>query len=381
MKSVKTIPQITFLFIAVVSVFFYSSCASEKSDFDSIISEFSSRLENDVQTDDVGSIAFGIFQDGDVVHSNAFGIIDRDTSEPARPDHIYRTGSISKSITAVLMMMLAQDGLLDIDDPVSKFLPEIENIQNTRGNIPDITLSQLASHTSGLIREPNLEDAASGPIEFWEDKVLASIKKTRFQADPGDEYSYSNIGYGILGLALSRAAGVPFMDLVEERIFQTLGMNSSTFVLDDRLQPRLASGYDYENGVIDGTVPLLEHAGRGYKVPNGGVYSTIDDLANFSRIMTGEEFHLLSEDQRKSMMSIKTPESETEGYGLGFSLSKHEAGFWWVSHGGSVAGYNAFLLFQPDSQLSIVLLRNYSGGVTNLGMVARELGDKLLSIR
>jgi len=379
MKSTKQLPQMVLVFAIVASIFFYASCTSEQSDFDSFVLEFSSQIEKDVETDDVGSISFGIFQHGDVIHSDAFGIIDRETSELARPDHIYRTGSISKSITAVLMMLLAQDGLLSIDDPVSKFLPEI--IQNTQGIIPAITLSQLASHTSGLIREPDVEGAASGPVEAWEDKILTSIKHTQSQADPGEEYSYSNIGYGILGLALSRAAGAPFMDLVEDRIFQPLGMTSSTFVIDDRLRPLLASGYVYQDGVIDGTVPLLEHAGRGYKVPNGGVYSTTSDLAKFSRIMTGREPQLLSESQRKSMLSIRTPESDTEGYGLGFSLSKDEAGFWWVSHGGSVAGYNAYLLFQPDSQLSIVLLRNYSGGVTNLERLARELGDKLLSIQ
>jgi len=364
----------------VASVLISSSCSSENLDIDSVISEFSNQIQRDVEQDNVGSISFGISQYGKTIYSDAFGLMDRETLRPARPDHIYRTGSISKSITAVLMMLLVQDGLLNLDDPVSKFLPEIETLQNTQRNNPTVSLRHLASHTSGLIREPDLEEAASGSIETWEDKILTSIKHTYFQAEPGGEYSYSNIGYGILGLALSRAANMPFIDLVEGRIFQPLGMSSTTFIIDDKTEDLLASGYVYREGIVDGTIPFNEHSGRGYKVPNGGVYSTVADLAIFSEFMTGGEPRLLSESLRNSMMSIQTPESVTEGYGLGFSLSQSGSGVWWISHGGSVAGYNAYLLFQPDTQLSIVLLRNYSGGVTDLGRVARNLGDKLLAI-
>ena len=379
MRIHKQSSQSALLFAMAASVLISSSCSSDSLDIDSVISEFSIQIQRDVEQDNVGSISFGISQYGKTIYSDAFGLMDRETLRPARPDHIYRTGSISKSITAVLMMLLVQDGLLNLDDPVSKFLPEIETLQNTQRNNPTVSLRHLASHTSGLIREPDLEEAASGSIETWEDKILTSIKHTYFQAEPGEEYSYSNIGYGILGLALSRAANMPFIDLVESRIFQPLGMSSTTFIIDDKTEDLLASGYVYREGIIDGTIPFNEHSGRGYKVPNGGVYSTVADLATFSEFMTGGEPRLLSENLRKSMMSIQTPESVTEGYGLGFSLSQNGSGVWWISHGGSVAGYNAYLLFQPDSQLSIVLLRNYSGGVTDLGRAARNLGDKLLA--
>tara|TARA_B100000029_G_scaffold380803_1_gene375899 strand:- start:53178 stop:54326 length:1149 start_codon:yes stop_codon:yes gene_type:complete len=379
-KNNNSILKTFFVLATLNSLAFLFSCGPSSPNIDSIIEDFSNQIEQDVQEDDVGSISIGIFRNGETLYSSAFGIMDRDTSIPAQPNHIYRTGSISKSITAVLMVLLAQDGLVSIEDPVSKFLPEIENLRGGEEHSSTITLKQLASHTSGLIREPDLEGAASGPIAYWEDKVLASIKDTYFQADPGEEYSYSNIGYGILGLALSRAVDTPFMQLVEERIFQPLNMTSSTFVVGDELEPLLTSGYVYREGVINGDTPLHEHSGRGYKVPNGGVYSTVADLAKFSGLMSGEEPQLLSETLRTDIMSIATPESDTEGYGLGFSISQNENGLKWVSHGGSVAGYNAYLLFQPDSQLSIVMLRNYSGGVTNLGGAAREVGDKLLRL-
>ncbi len=380
MQGSKLIQKTIFFLLALSSLSFLSSCEPTTSGVDSVISEFASKIEKDVQKDAVGSISVGIFRNGEPLYSEAFGIMDRETFVPSIPTHIYRTGSISKSVTAVLMMLLVQDGLLNIDDPVSNFIPEINNLKNGKEYSSSITLKQLASHTSGLIREPDLDGAASGPIETWEDKILNSISHTYFQAIPGREYSYSNIGYGILGLALSRAADVPFMDLVDQRIFQPLAMTSSTFIINDELKPLLASGYVLSDGIIDGDVPQREHSGRGYKVPNGGVYSTVADLALFAGFMNGDKPQLLNQTLRNSMMSIHTPESETEGYGLGFSISQNENGLKWVGHGGSVAGYNAYLLFQPNTQLTIVLLRNYSGGATNLGGAAREVGDKLLQL-
>ena len=385
-NKVKRMQKVTLLLtlVAIHSAFF-TACTTQNPTLDSVVEQFAEQIKRDVEEDNVGSITFGIYHEGKTVYSDAFGVMDRKTSRPAQPQHIYRTGSISKSITAVLMMLLVQDGLVRLDDPVSKFLPEIGGIQNFQGQTPAITLQQLATHTSGLIREPEMEGAASGPIDTWEDKILSSIPHTYFQANPGDEYSYSNIGYGILGLALSRAVEVPFMNLVEERIFHPLEMTSTTFIVDQTLSDRLASGYVYTQGInqqrlIDGSTPLQEHSGRGYKVPNGGVYSTAADLAKLAELMSGSQPQLLAPKLLETMMSIQTPESDTDGYGLGFSLSLNKEGLWWVSHGGSVAGYNAYLLFQPDSRLSIVLLRNYSGGMTNLGAIAREVGDELLGL-
>ena len=97
--------------------------------------------------------------------------MDRDTSKPAEPNHIYRTGSISKSITAVLMVLLAQDGLVSIEDPVSKFLPEIENLRGGEEHSSTITLKQLASHTSGLIREPDLPGRPWGRVFLFQYRI------------------------------------------------------------------------------------------------------------------------------------------------------------------------------------------------------------------
>ena len=129
-----------------------------------------------------------------------------------------------------------------------------------------ITLRELASHTGGLVREPELEGAAAGPMDQWEQRIFASIPTTRVQSAPGSQYSYSNIGYGILGLTVSHAANRPFMVLVIEDIFDPLGMTTAGFRPTPVIAPLLAAGYVVNRqGTIDPGPPAREHGGRGYK--------------------------------------------------------------------------------------------------------------------
>ncbi len=171
------------------------------------------------------------------------------------------------------------------------------------------------------------------------------------------------------------------MDLIEELLFDPLGMTSSTFIISPELEPRLAVGYlNRRDGTIDKDSPAREHTGRGYKVPNGGIYSTVADLAQFAAAVSGaHEPPVLTKESRREILRIQTPESDTLGYGLGFSIRAYNDGSRHASHGGSVAGYTAYLAFDPDAQISVVLLRNYGRGSTNLGRTARGLLRELVA--
>ena len=216
----------------------------------------------------------------------------------------------------------------------------------------------LASHTAGLVREPKFARiTARGPINLWEQKVLQAIPNTSFKTKPLTEFSYSNIGYGVLGLAGSRAAGQPYMSLVEKQIFEPLAMNSSTFIVEtDEMEKRLAVGYlrDAKTGSLNSEVPTRQHAGRGYKVPNGGIYSTVGDMARFAAAMMGEtETGILSAESRKQ---IFTPQLPAERYGLGFKIIAQRKDLHVVGHSGAVAGYRADLRFDLNSKWGVATL-------------------------
>ena len=346
----------------------------------SILDGFAQRIAADVAADTIGGITAGVVIGDRIVWAKGFGYADRDRKTPANENTIYRIGSISKPFTAVALMQAAQRGVLKLDDPVEKYLPSTVRFTDPRPGAAPPTLRQLASHTAGLIREPALEGAASGPIAQWEDKVIASIPRTRFDTVPGTRYSYSNIGFGVLGLAVSRAAATPFIALVEDRIFKPLGMTSSTFIITDRLKPNLSVGYQNGRAGIDAGLPAREHEGRGYKVPNGGIYSTVGDLGKFVGAMNGAlGDRLLSASDRAEMLRVQTPGSKTDGYGLGFTINQGPNGRRVVSHGGSVAGYTAHLVFDPDARVGVVLLRNYASGRTQLGRASTDLLRDLLA--
>ena len=349
------------------------------SSWDDALARFAGELARQVEEDGVGGIVAGVALDGDLVWARGFGWADRDRKIPMGTSAVSRVGSISKSVTAVVLMRLVDQGVVSLDDAVARHLLEIRELADPKSGAPPITLRQLASHTSGLMREPRLDGAASGPLGRWEEQVLASIPTTAFEHAPGERYQYSNIGFGILGLALSRAAKRPFMELVEEEVFRPLGMTGSTFAVDAELAPRLAAGY--QNGRdsdVDSATPAREHAGRGYKVPNGGVYSTVADLGRFAGAVSGTPgLGILSREARAEMLRVQTPEDPRHGYGIGFSLEIDDDGRRVASHGGSVSGYTAHLAFDPDARLAVVLLRNYARGATNLGAAATALVREL----
>ena len=349
------------------------------------IDAFSRQIAADVEADGVGGITAAVFKGDQVLWAQGFGWADPGKRVPAGVRTIYRTGSISKSITAVLMADLMEDGIVTFDDRLVDHLPEAADLVDAPEGMAPITFRQMASHTAGLIREPELEGAASGPIEDWGHKILASIPHTGYYTMPGTQYQYSNIGYGMLGYALQRAAGTSFMDLVEDRIFEPLGMRSSTFIVGPDLWRRVAAGFavSRDDGTVDPEMPAIEHEGRGYKVPNGGVYSTVGDLATFGAAVMGmTEYELLEPATRREVMTVQTPEDPENGYSIGFSVRTVTLGdgrtVRFVGHGGSVAGYNMYLVFEPESGYGVALGRNYIPGSTSLGQAGNGLLQALL---
>jgi len=347
------------------------------------IAAFRDQLRRDVAEDDAGGITAAVVVGDRMIWAEGFGWADRERGLPAAVESIYRIGSISKPVTAIVLAQLADRGVLDLDDPVARYLPEAAAFDDPPTGPEAVTFRRLATHTAGLIREPRLQGAASGPIEGWEAKVLESIPATGFLAEPGERVSYSNIGFGTLGLAVSRAEGRSFLDQVVEGIFEPLGMHSSSFVVPAHLEGLLTTGYrNRPDGSLDAEGPAREHLGRGYKVPNGGVYSTVGDMARLIAAMSGRAGEtILSEEMRREMLRRQTPGDGASGYGLGWSIRERPDGGILASHGGSVAGYTAHMVFDPETGIGVVLLRNYNSGATSLGGAATRLLNELLEAR
>ncbi len=192
----------------------YQFCFGQESSRDSgIIAEFGKRLRIDTKKDNVhGSISAAIIKNGRIIWTGAFGYATRYRDIAADTSTIYRIGSITKTFTAVILMQLVEGRKVKLDDPVEKYVPEIESLRGYSDKTI-ITLRQLASHTSGLKREPDMPGASLGPVDQWESKLLSCIPNTSFAGSPGTMFKYSNIGYALLGLTLERTTGVPYIQI------------------------------------------------------------------------------------------------------------------------------------------------------------------------
>ena len=365
----------------IVAVFnlmlFVCPAISQNSEQQLHIKEFENQLVKDVSKDNTGSISGAIIINGKLVWSRSYGLANPLIKIYADTSTIYRIASISKTFTAFLMMQMIEKGYFKLDDPIEKYLPEIKGLIGYSDSTL-ITFRHLASHTSGLIPEPNLKNAADGPIEDWENKILLSIPTTSFQAKPGMEYSYSNIGYGILGLAISRATNKPFIRLVNDNILGPLNMKNSFYIVPVSDTIRLSLGVGTYSDNKDIKTPYREHKGRGYKVPNGGIYTTPNDLAKFVIALMGtSDKKIINDESRKLMQTICTPNDSRNGYGLGLNISTTNDDLKIIGHSGSLAGYSSYFCFDIKNGNAVILLRNYNEGKTDLELSSTILLEKL----
>jgi D-alanyl-D-alanine carboxypeptidase len=223
-------------------------------------------------------------------------------------------------------------------------------------------LVQLATMTSGLAREPeDLPTYLKGAVSEWENVLISALPRLKFQFEPDTHYLYSNIGYAILGAALSRAVRQPYTEYMKENFFDPLGMEHTAFEPNPRIQDKIAKGYDIqEDGKVDGETPAREHQGRGYKVPNGAMYTTVGDLAKFIAFELGEgpDKVIKKETLEDNFSRVNSANGDlTSGYGVGFRIYR-EGDLIIYGHGGSVAGYRAAAFFDRVSKMGVIVLRN-----------------------
>ncbi len=289
-----------------------------------------------------------VIQDGKVLQKSAYGMADIERGVPFETDTSTRLGSVSKQFTAMAIMILEEEGRLDYDDPITRFLPELSRIGG------GITIRNLLNHTGGLpdyydvmvevtgVERP-LTRHALDTYAAWGEPVFA----------PGERYEYSNPGYELLALIVEKASGETFGDFVEERIFAPLAMTNSV-VLDDR-HPKLAKrAYGYQ---IDGDGFVLnDDDPLNYIVGSGGVYSTAEDMYRWDQALYGETL-VSKETLAKAFSPTRLNSGEDFPYGFGWRFDEH-LGRQRIAHGGSWVGFRTFIGRYVDDRFSVVVLTN-----------------------
>jgi len=336
------------------------------------ISRFEKKLAADVAKDSLnGSISAVIIKNDKVIWAKAFGYENPDTKKRADTSTIYRMGSITKTVTATLLMILVENKTVQLDDPAEKYVPEVARIigysKDTR-----FTLRQLASHTSGLYRYAGRQSVKVGGENVWQGLLLADLHTASFASKPGKQWVYSDLGHAILQLALERAAGESYVNMVKERILYPLHMTRTYFSVKDSKTPHLAQGLDNTSGVVDAGLPRRLNVVKGPAAANGSLYTTPMDLAKLIITFMTQPGLLTKSSLRK--MQVTPPGGKD--YGLGFFVNPR-TDYHFIAHDGFVPGYRAQFVIELDSKYAVILMRNYNVGSTDLNQAA---GDLLMDI-
>jgi len=343
--------------------------------------EIDSMIAAELAKRPVGSVTAGVVGGKQLIWTKSYGDADMEKKIAANADTVYRIGSITKMFTALMLEQLVDAGKVHLSDPVEKYFPEIKSVQGRFADAPPITLMQLATHTSGLGREPdNTETYVTGAVADWEKTLIAALPHLHYQFEPGTRFFYSNIGYAVLGASLARAVGESYVEYVSKHIFAPLGMTHSAFERSEQMLSHLSKGYVVmgPGGKVDAETAQREHeTGRGYKVPNGAIYTTVEDLARFASFLMdqGPESVLKTASLERFQTQIEVPADIglTSGYGIGFQVDRRD-GYVAFGHGGAVAGYTSMLLMNRAKGIGVIV---FSNGAANPGSLAERALDIL----
>ncbi|ASW55856.1 serine hydrolase [Plantactinospora sp. KBS50] len=309
----------------------------------------------------IPSLIVGVVRDGRLAHVSTAG------SQPAAdPDMQYRIGSISKTMTAVLLLSQRDAGRLALDDPLERHLPGTP--------VGTVTLRQLLGHASGLQREPD--------GSWWERTegadlatLVAGLTAGKLTHPPQTVYHYSNLAYGLLGGVLERLTGQPWWELVRTRLLDPLGMARTTYQATEPF----ARGYVVHPW--NGTMREEPRTDTGAMAAAGQLWSTPADLARWAAFLADPDPAVLRPETLAEMclpVIMSEPDSWGHGHGLGIELTRSGDRVY-VGHGGSMPGYLAALGVHRPSRTGLVAFANcYNPRTLHLGANAVELLDLVL---
>jgi CubicO group peptidase (beta-lactamase class C family) len=336
---------------------------------------------------DVPSVSVGVVAFGSLVYAESVGYANRTERRHASPDTPYYIASVTKPFTATLALMMVEDGVLDLDAPVSIYLPDSVRVPlDSAGGA--MTLRHLLTHTAGLPKNPpnrrNLDIA--GPIDpgVWDAysvrDLYAALAATELEAALGERFAYSNYGYAVLGHIIERVAGAPFEMVLRERVLVPLGMTDTAIMLSPELEQRLAAFYWGED---PDRAERTERASFGEVAAFIGLTSTVRDLATFAaaQLQTAGETNPISfavaARMREPYIEVDADAVFRSEMGLGwFRLSRVDGSLTVMLHTGEVDGHTSALLLLPSQGIGVVVLQNLGGDDAELG--AEQVGMWLL---
>lgn len=266
-----------------------------------------------------------LVRDGRVLFRKGYGMANLELAVPIEPDMVFRLGSITKQFTAVAILMLADQGKLALEDPLSRFLPDYPTHDHF------ISVEHLLTHTSGIRSYTDIPEWR--PLwrkDFTVQELVDFFKYQPMQFTPGKQFSYNNSGYILLGAIIEKVSGQTYEAFIQQNIFNPLGMRQSYYDDPIRVISRRVAGYDK----VGETYTNAAYLSMTQPYAAGSLASTVDDLALWDNVLYTEKL-LKQESLQRAFTSYRLNDGSETGYGYGWAILEYK-GHRLIEHGGGI---------------------------------------------
>jgi D-alanyl-D-alanine carboxypeptidase len=307
-----------------------------------------------------------VVKDGQVLLRAGYGMADLEQGIAMRPEHVFRLGSITKQFTGAAILMLAQEGSLTLDDPLTRFFPDWPAGER-------VTIRHLLGHTSGIRSYTGMQEwAPTRRTDLSLPELVALFRDQPYDFEPGERWLYNNSGYVLLGAIIEQLSGVSYADFVRTRVFEPLGMTGSTYGDARRITPNRIPGYSRSAGeLVNAEFISMTHPHAA-----GSLLSTVDDLARWDAAISRGE--LIGEaGWQQAMTPIRLNDGRSTAYGAGWALGRL-GNYATFEHGGGIPGFNTNAIRVPEAGLFVAVLVNTDSPEMSPGAMSLRLADMAL---
>jgi CubicO group peptidase (beta-lactamase class C family) len=355
-------PMLRFALLAV-----FVLAASPAAAQSNLAAAVDSIVEAPIKAGKVAGASVAVVRGSETIVERGYGLADLQLDVATPPRAIYEIGSVTKQFTAAAILLLAEDGKLSLDDPLTKFLADYP----TQGH--RITIRHLLNHTSGIKGYTELEEFREFMVLKKPKQELVKLFSSKpFDFAPGEDLIYNNSAYFLLGLIIEQAGSVSYADFVKARLFDKIGMQDSSYCSERVIQKNKVQGYDT---APNGTLVLKGYLDHSWPYAAGSLCSSAHDLVLWNRALHGGK--VLSP---ASYRELTTPGRLNDGaeirYAMGLGVV-NTAGRKVITHGGGINGFVSHAAYYPAEDLTVVVLFNTAGSV-NPQTTASEIADAVL---
>jgi CubicO group peptidase (beta-lactamase class C family) len=341
--------QTVLLVVLVLALSPFASAQSSSEPSDGNRDPVDDYIHAQMQQRQIPGLALLIVRDGKIARAQGYGFANVELKAPVRPETIFQSGSMGKQFTAAAVLMLVEQGKLSLDDPLTKFFPDAPTAWK------QVRVKNLLSHTGGFGDYPENFDYRR---DYTEAQLLKIVEGIPLAYPPGTKWAYSNLGYLTLGILIHKVSGQFYGDLLHDRVFGPLGMDSTRIMSEADIIPNRASGYRLVKGELknqEWVSPTLN------TTADGSLYFSILDLAKWDAAL--REGKLLSKASYEEMWTpfkLSNGKPNPDGYGFGWFINQVR-GHRVIEHEGAWQGFNTNISRYVDDGLTIVVLTNLDG--------------------